>query len=519
MEKADDAAAVDSEATVDERSQESHEDEDEDEEASPAARTLSKDEIKAKIASRKTPSKKRVPGDDTDAKTKAGSGAKKAAHAGGVAKSSGKASGASEEIDTKRKKEIELMVPRKSVKSADIREMTEEAAKKKLPGDKTKKDKGAYRVGDLATFASKLRRLHETESATNSDEVIRMLAQLFEEKLVYRSDVERSGLAAIIAVLRKSANMTVAHTASAVRKHMIDIIQHDTSVVGSDKSAGKAGDGKAKKPKGDAKVPEPNADTASAAAAVLSDATSVKPDVTDAKDESSGSSPASGDKVPTAEPLESATTATGADESSPTPSAKDDAPSEANDGSASATPATEQPAINEADENANGSQLETPADDAASKATERSEAPSPPSVESRDGNSGSEKADASLDTHRLAFVEMLRGVLDPSGGAHLALAKEIEVCSARRAGQVGWLYGGWSTHSRVALSALCGRQEFVFDRYKESNDDYRAQARKITFGLKKNANLRERLIAGALHGLELVYADDKVRRPLTLGVE
>lgn len=37
------------------------------------------------------------------------------------------------------------------------------------------------------------------------------------------------------------------------------------------------------------------------------------------------------------------------------------------------------------------------------------------------------------------------------------------------------------------------------------------QARKITFGLKGNKNLRDRLFSGALHGLELVYADDKVR--------
>lgn len=55
-------------------------------------------------------------------------------------------------------------------------------------------------------------------------------------------------------------------------------------------------------------------------------------------------------------------------------------------------------------------------------------------------------------------------------------------------------------------------QEFVFDRYKESNDDYMVQARKITFGLKGNKSLRDRLFSGALHGLELVYADDKVRR-------
>lgn len=32
----------------------------------------------------------------------------------------------------------------------------------------------------------------------------------------------------------------------------------------------------------------------------------------------------------------------------------------------------------------------------------------------------------------------------------------------------------------------------------------------ITFGLKRNQKLRERLFAGTLHGLELVYANDEV---------
>ncbi|TYZ59885.1 hypothetical protein PybrP1_009198 [[Pythium] brassicae (nom. inval.)] len=469
---AETAGEADDEETADEPSQESHE-EDEEEEASPAARTLSKDEIKAKIASRKTPSKKKVAGDDADAKTKAGGAAKKTSSGGGggASKSGGKASGASEEIDTKRKKEIELMVPRKSVKSADIREMTEEAAKKKLPGEKTKKDKGEYRVGDLATFAGKLRRLHENESAKNNDEVIRMLAQLFEEKLVYRSDVERSGLAASIAVLRKSANMTVAHTASAVRKHMIDIIQHDTGAAAGDKSSGKAAkgsgdaDSKAKKPKGDAKASESKANaTSEPATAQLSELNGVKPDATDAdtKKESGGSSSTSGDMTPTPEASTSASTATAADETSNQPSETE----KASTPSASATPAAAKSTSSETDENANGPAKPETADATSKQLTGSSAVPA-----------AAAKADSSLDAHRQAFVEMLRGVLDPSGAAHLELAKEIE--------------------------------EFVFDRYKESNDDYRAQARKITFGLKKNANLRERLIAGALHGLELVYADDK----------
>jgi hypothetical protein len=193
------------------------------EEKDVAGPTLSKEEIKAKVASRKSPKKK---GAD-DSANGAGASAKKATKpAAKHAKSNGS------EIDSKRKKEIELVVPHKTVKSADIREMTEEAAKKKLSGPKgkVKKDKGDYKVGDLGQFASKMTRLHAKESTRNNDELVGMMQELFKETLMYRSDVERSGLAAVIAVLRKSLSPTVGQTASALRKHMIKILENDTDI-------------------------------------------------------------------------------------------------------------------------------------------------------------------------------------------------------------------------------------------------------------------------------------------------
>lgn len=194
------------------------------EEEEAAGPTLSKEEIKAKVASRKTPKKK---GAD-DSANAAGTAAKKAPKA--TVKHT-KSNGAVE-IDSKRKKEIELVVPHKTVKSADIREMTEEAAKKKLngPKPKTKKDKGDYKVGDLGTFARKMARLHAKESTRNNDELVAMMQELFKETLMYRSDVERSGLAAIIATLRKSLSPTVGQAASALRKHMIKILNNDTEI-------------------------------------------------------------------------------------------------------------------------------------------------------------------------------------------------------------------------------------------------------------------------------------------------
>ncbi|POM66438.1 Twinfilin-like protein [Phytophthora palmivora] len=193
------------------------------EEEDAAGPALSKEEIKAKVASRKTPKKKGA--DDTPNAT--GATVKKAPKAVAKHKSNGSA-----DIDSKRKKEIELVVPHKSVKSADIREMTEEAAKKKMSGpkSKTKKDKGEYKVGDLASFAIKMTRLHAKESARNNDELVAMMQELFKETLMYRSDVERSGLAAIIAALRKKSNPTVGQTASALRKHMISILNNDTEI-------------------------------------------------------------------------------------------------------------------------------------------------------------------------------------------------------------------------------------------------------------------------------------------------
>ena len=59
-------------------------------------------------------------------------------------------------------------------------------------------------------------------------------------------------------------------------------------------------------------------------------------------------------------------------------------------------------------------------------------------------------------------------------------------------------------------------QAALFERFKESNDDYLTQARIIIFGLKENAAMRDRLFSGALHCLEFAYADDAVRSEVLL---
>lgn len=196
--------------------------EEEEEDDSAGGPSLSKDEIKAKLASRKTPSRKKSQaGGDASAKKTLVKGVGKASSASASSKTTG-------DIDTKRKKEIELVVPHKSVKSADIREMTEEAAKRKTPHES--KDKVAYVVGDLATFASKMARLQAHESSKNNDELVIMLGKLLKETVIFRSDIERSGVAAIVLALRKkSTNPTVSSTASAVRKHMMKVMEDDTS--------------------------------------------------------------------------------------------------------------------------------------------------------------------------------------------------------------------------------------------------------------------------------------------------
>lgn len=427
--------AEDDEETADEPSQESHEEDDE----NPVARTLSKDEIKAKVASRKTPSKKKVAGDDAEAKAKAGGAAKKAS--GGAGKSSGKSS---DDIDTKRKKEIELMVPRKSVKSADIREMTEEAAKKALPGgakDKTKNDKGNYKVGDLTSFASKLTRLHLNESAKNNDEIIRMLTQLFEEKLVYRSDVERSGIASIIARLRKSSNPTVAQTASAVRKHMIVIIVDDTGTDGDKSAAGapKAGasetDSKAKKqkePKTSEKrsevKSEPKPKSEPVATTVQKGADGAKKTKSAAQDSGvKKESAAASDEKSSAATLESVAAAAAAADATGDKASGVAAKPESEAASTAAndvTPSKSAEAV---------ATEKTDSEDAKKTATTNQETGSSaaPAAEKRD--SSVKKADASLDPHRQAFIDMLSNVLDPSGAAHVNVAKEIEV---RRGGEL-----------------------------------------------------------------------------------
>lgn len=399
----DDAKKDGEEEEVDEPSQESVEEGDE----APVTHSLSKEEIKAKIASRKTPSKKKLTTDDPDAKSKSGGAKKQAATTGKTSSGGGKTASSTDEIDTKRKKEIELVVPRKSVKSADIREMTEEAAKKKLDGgqqkEKTKKDKGEYKVGDLGAFASKLTRLNANESSKNNDEIIQMLNQLFEEKVVFRSDVERSGLAAIIAVLRKSSNPTVAQTASALRKHLMKIIRMDT---GNDGTAAPA-------------KPQKAADDSSKTA-------SKKPK--DAKS-AVGGEKKDEPKKNTNGVAESKPVAVEADKVAPTTSSSDDKPNgdvKSNNKTSSTAPADSKETTTPV---ADAAKEVTPpkTEDDSSKTTAK--AAEPAATEVAKSDSGEKKADASLDKNRQAFVDMLSNVLELSGPKHLALAKEIEVRS------------------------------------------------------------------------------------------
>lgn len=135
------------------------------------------------------------------------------------------------EFDSKRKKEIELVVPRKSVKSSDIREMTEEASKKQLDRKRSKPESmytGSYKVGDLGAYVNKLTQLQGSESSKSNDELIQLLTQLFEEKNIYQSDAVKAGLPGIISVLRKTTNPTVSKTASAIRKHLMKILTYDS---------------------------------------------------------------------------------------------------------------------------------------------------------------------------------------------------------------------------------------------------------------------------------------------------
>ncbi|EGZ21218.1 hypothetical protein PHYSODRAFT_492141 [Phytophthora sojae] len=401
------------------------------EEEEAAGPTLSKEEIKAKVASRKTPKKK---GAD-DSANAAGTAAKKAPKA--TVKHT-KSNGAVE-IDSKRKKEIELVVPHKTVKSADIREMTEEAAKKKLngPKPKTKKDKGDYKVGDLGTFARKMARLHAKESTRNNDELVAMMQELFKETLMYRSDVERSGLAAIIATLRKSLSPTVGQAASALRKHMIKILNNDTEISNLGKKshddAAAHGTKKRKAENGSSVKAEEHQKSPT------NEPTSAPAVNGDAKENSEAK------KVVTKE--ENVATKEGKRSSKPAEDVSvKNPPVKTEDTAATAAPMKK---------------VERSADGAVKDKEDIFEAPE------------------NVDKNRNIFAEMLSEILDHEGSKRRDLAQEIEAA--------------------------------LFERFKESNDDYLTQARIIIFGLKENAPMRERLFSGALHCLEFAYADDAVR--------
>lgn len=359
----------------------------EEEDDSAGTPTLSKEEIKAKVASRKTPSRKKVDGGDAGAKKSSKTQAK------GGSKASGTSTSSKADIDTKRKKEIELVVPHKSVKSADIREATEEAAKRSR-SDKSKgrsKDKAAYKVGDLAAFASKMTRLQAQESAKNNDELVAMLGQLLKEDMIYRSDVERSGLAAIIAVLRKNSNPTVASTASAVRKHMIAILNYDTTA--------------------DDKVPSKKKHAADGDAA-LRPATK-KPKLGNA---SADAADAGATKTETTSSEQSVKTESNVEHESPTEVKTESGDSKGLE--------SEKANIDAA--------TDAKVEDPAASAAITDPLSSSSSTKSTDGNAKVKdedvfKGETSLDKNRVVFVEMLGEVLKLNGPAHDKMAKEIEV--------------------------------------------------------------------------------------------
>ncbi|CAH0493415.1 unnamed protein product [Peronospora farinosa] len=414
--------------------------------------TLSKEEIKAKVASRKTPKKK-----GTDDSVNAAGASVKKAHK--VIAKHGKLNG-SAEIDSKRKKEIELVVPHKTVKSADIREMTEEAARKKLSGprNKKKKDKGAYQVGDLASFASKMARLHAKESARNNDELVGMMEQLFKETLMYRSDVERSGLAAIIAILRKSLSPTVGQTASALRKHMIDILEDDTDMkphLGKKphEGASEHGTKKRKAENGSSVKPEEQQQSLVDSSSLATANTDVKENVAKAA------------SLPVTAP--------------PTKEAEDALPKEdvvMKMEQVSSKPVEDVPvkvgASNVVSLKAEHAvKIDKPTADKRSSSLDEK----PGNGVMKDNEDILEVQDH-VDKNRITVVDMLRKILDNGKSKGVDAAKEIEAA--------------------------------LFERFKETNDDYLAQARIIIFGLKENAPMRDRLFSGAMHCLEFAYADD-----------
>lgn len=88
------------------------------------------------------------------------------------------------------------------------------------------------------------------------------------------------------------------------------------------------------------------------------------------------------------------------------------------------------------------------------------------------------KPDPSGDKARMVCIDMLKKALLPIGERSAEIAREIEAQ--------------------------------VYERFSESVDEYRACARSITFGLKKNEKVRERLKNGDLHALELAYSHEDI---------
>ncbi|CAI5708796.1 unnamed protein product [Peronospora destructor] len=286
-------------------------------------------------------------------------------------------------------------------------------------------------------------RLHAKESARNNDELVGMMEQLFKETLMYRSDVERSGLAAIIAILRKSLSPTVGQTASALRKHMIDILDDDTDIkthLGKKPHEG-ASDQDTKKRKAENGSSLQQTRTPKKPWRKLAWLPATAPPTKKAE-EALPKEDAVKTKVEKAsiKPVEDVPMKIGA----------------SNDLSLKAEHAAK---------------IDKPTVDQRSSSLDVK----PGNCVAKDNEDIGEAQDH-VDKNRTTVVDMLRKILHNGKAKGVDVAKEIEAA--------------------------------LFERFKETNDDYLTQARIIIFGLKENAPMRDRLFSGAMHCLEFAYADD-----------
>ncbi|CCI41326.1 unnamed protein product [Albugo candida] len=351
---------------------------------------------------------------------------------------------------------------------------------------------------DWIIFGKRLISLSEDEAA-NHDELLLMLSKVFEAKKITKVDIEKSGVAPVISKLRKSTNPSLAQTAKSLRKYLIASLNKDLKVQDikckskqstmkcQDSSLAGKSDVKERMIGQSMEEQTENGDSKKDAEKVVPDGTTDAEQIgdemtkTSRKPDQLDETTRQSDKLHIQDDARKQLATSKATLEPPIPCLRNVDSSrhvEELRSKESILDAVASIATNGELQKQTSKDIPVTASVVSAGKAELVSGASKEHLKSSDTNlEGNREVDAltqesKKDEYRVRVIEMLTMSL---GDQYGNLAKAIEQC--------------------------------IYDRFTESNDLYRAHARLVTFTLKDDEKLRNRVVGGSIHGFELAYAN------------